>query len=739
MTVLARLVINHRRWVLLAWLLLAVAGGYAAPRATSALSYDFGLPGQHGYEANQQIVRTVRLRRRQRPGPAGRQRRERPVTAASGGRGVPTPLARPRPAPGSVSFADHRRCSPRTDGSEWWSSIRSRSRGRTPTPPRCPPSKRSRRRRRRPGGPSVTVTGEDALATGGGGGADVLVETLFGGIGALVVLVLVFGSLLAIMPLVVAAASILTTFLIVWGLTGVTDVSFIVQYLLALIGLGVAIDYALLIVTRWREERGRRRDNAEAVRAGAGHRRPLGAVLRRDRRGQPGRADRAAGAVPAQRRLHRSAHPDHQRRRRAHPAAGAAAGGRPATGLAAPAQPATPRAGCGTQSAAAVVRHRWTASVASLWCCSPWPPRCSACAWARRPTIRSPPPAAPAASRDHPGRAQRPRRRADPADGDPDRRPGAGRAAVQAIHGVAGAVAPRPGRAAERPIVDVWTARRRLQPGRYDRGRGRSAAPPRRPAPGSAASRPRTPTSSPPSTATPGGSCSIIIAVTFLLLARALRSVVLPIKALVLNVMSLGAAYGVTVLIWQHGVGAAPAVRPDAVRRRSPCGCPIAVFAFLFGLSMDYEVFLLSRIREEHDAGHGTDEATGQRRGPHRPAGHLRRAHPVPRLRRAVAGARPPTSRSWRPRSRWASSSTPPSCAASSPRRWSPRWAAPTGGCPPGESGTVMRPDNVRDPRPRTRSGADKGVPTGDLAACPAVSAPSLPRVASAGPPHSSW
>src|SRR5579859_5706650 len=56
MTSLARFVIAHRWWVLAAWLLLAVAGGYAAPKAISALTYDFGLPGQAGYEANQQIV-----------------------------------------------------------------------------------------------------------------------------------------------------------------------------------------------------------------------------------------------------------------------------------------------------------------------------------------------------------------------------------------------------------------------------------------------------------------------------------------------------------------------------------------------------------------------------------------------------------------------------------------------------------------------------------------------------------
>jgi RND superfamily putative drug exporter len=114
----------------------------------------------------------------------------------------------------------------------------------------------------------ATVTGKDALASEqGGGGADVLAETIFGGAGALIVLLLVFGSILAVMPLLIAAASILTTFLIVWGLTAVTDVSFIVQFLLALIGLGVAIDYALLIVTRWREERGHGLGNDDAVRA----------------------------------------------------------------------------------------------------------------------------------------------------------------------------------------------------------------------------------------------------------------------------------------------------------------------------------------------------------------------------------------------------------------------------------------------------------------------------------------
>ena len=56
------------------------------------------------------------------------------------------------------------------------------------------------------------------------------------------------------MPLLTAVASILNTFTLVWLLTYITDVSIIVQFLIALVGLGVAIDYALLIIFRFREE-----------------------------------------------------------------------------------------------------------------------------------------------------------------------------------------------------------------------------------------------------------------------------------------------------------------------------------------------------------------------------------------------------------------------------------------------------------------------------------------------------
>ena len=74
-----------------------------------------------------------------------------------------------------------------------------------------------------------------------------------------------FASLLALVPLVMAFVSIMTTFLLLLGLTELTAVSPIVQFLIALIGLGVAIDYSLLVVSRWREERSHGRSGDEAV------------------------------------------------------------------------------------------------------------------------------------------------------------------------------------------------------------------------------------------------------------------------------------------------------------------------------------------------------------------------------------------------------------------------------------------------------------------------------------------
>src|SRR5262249_35247567 len=111
------------------------------------------------------------------------------------------------------------------------------------------------------------LTGVDRLSSnsGGGGGGGGVGESVIGALGGPAVVAFVFGSLLAFVPLLVAVVAIPTCFLIIWGIASLTQVFFIVQYLVALIGLGVAIDYSLLIVVRWREELARGADNLEAV------------------------------------------------------------------------------------------------------------------------------------------------------------------------------------------------------------------------------------------------------------------------------------------------------------------------------------------------------------------------------------------------------------------------------------------------------------------------------------------
>jgi RND superfamily putative drug exporter len=100
----------------------------------------------------------------------------------------------------------------------------------------------------------------------------------------------------------------------------------------------------------------------------------------------------------------------------------------------------------------------------------------------------------------------------------------------------------------------------------------------------------------------------IIALLTFFLLARAFHSVVLPIKAILLNLITLSATLGFMVLFWQYGHGS------QAIFGVHSTGAvtfwvPLMVFAFLFGLSMDYEVFILSRIREEYTRRGSTDSA----------------------------------------------------------------------------------------------------------------------------------
>jgi RND superfamily putative drug exporter len=91
-----------------------------------------------------------------------------------------------------------------------------------------------------------------------------------------------------------------------------------------------------------------------------------------------------------------------------------------------------------------------------------------------------------------------------------------------------------------------------------------------------------------------------VVLLTYVLLARAFRSLLLPLKAVILNLVSLGAAYGIIVFIFQQGHGSEAIWGVPATQSIIPW-IPLMIFAFLYGLSMDYEVFMLTRMREAYD------------------------------------------------------------------------------------------------------------------------------------------
>jgi len=100
---------------------------------------------------------------------------------------------------------------------------------------------------------------------------------------------------------------------------------------------------------------------------------------------------------------------------------------------------------------------------------------------------------------------------------------------------------------------------------------------------------------------------AFVLSLAFILLLVTFRSIVVPIKAILLNLLSVGAAYGVLVLVFQQGRG------EKALDFQSVGGItswlPLFLFVILFGLSMDYHVFILSRVREAVDRGMDTSDA----------------------------------------------------------------------------------------------------------------------------------
>ena len=139
---------------------------------------------------------------------------------------------------------------------------------------------------------------------------------------------------------------------------------------------------------------------------------------------------------------------------------------------------------------------------------------------------------------------------------------------------------------------------------------------------------------------------AFVLGLAFLLLLVTFRSIVIPLKAIVLNLLSVGAAYGVLVWVFQDGP---PRERCSA---SSPIGgitswLPLFLFVILFGLSMDYHVFILSRIREAVDGGMSTDDAVAHGIKSHRRRGHQRRRRDGRRVRDLRDARRCSSSSRW--------------------------------------------------------------------------------------------
>ena len=130
-----------------------------------------------------------------------------------------------------------------------------------------------------------------------------------------------------------------------------------------------------------------------------------------------------------------------------------------------------------------------------------------------------------------------------------------------------------------------------------------------------------------------------VVAMSFLLLMIVFRSILVPLKAALMNLLSIAAAYGVLVAVFQWGWGAA-LIGLHSTMPINPF-LPLIMFAILFGLSMDYEVFLLSRIREEYVATGDNHEAVVRGLSEHRPGDHLGRADHDQRVRRLRPQRRP--------------------------------------------------------------------------------------------------
>ena len=614
---LADVILSHKRLVVAFWAVVTVAAFAAVGPAGNALSQQFNIPGREGYETNKDIAQIY--------GNGGDVAPLVPVVTLPKGTTVDSPgvtaelasaLARVKKAMPDVriaSYAVHPR--PRAS-SRRMAAPRSRSSTTPPSVASIPDRPRLRRPRRRSrASPSpalpVEITGMNALraapAESDSGGTGMLVETLLGALGALLVLIFVFRSFMAIVPLLMAAVAIPTTFLLIWPIASVTDVSVIVQFLVALIGLGIAIDYALLVVVRWREERrGGEVANETAVRNAMQH---------------AGSAVVFSGTTVAISLLSLLALPMPALRSIGIAGLLIALVSVAVANTLLPVVLATvgpwldrPRSNRDQSASRAwsawariVVRHRWLAATAST--------AVLAALVLAASQIQLGDPQADSLAQKGPARVGLEQLKDAGIGTGPlspfealvrSGKPEIAAAAIAKVGGVQTTVAPAEWRRDGTAIVTIIpTADANSAAGRATLDRIRATEIAGVTVGGEAAQ------SADFLDAVYGNFPLMILAIsvlTFILLARAFRSLILPLKAVLLNLLSVAAAWGLTVLVWQDGYGS-NAIWNIPATQAINVEMPIVIFAFLFGISMDYQVFIISRMREAYDRTGSTETA----------------------------------------------------------------------------------------------------------------------------------
>src|SRR5438034_4738387 len=616
---LARLThwITRHRWLVIGtWIVLTMFGAYAAGQVSKRWYQSFSIPGKSAYEANQRTLKAFGTGVRP-PNvvvfhTSGDASKSDAIKRAMGRAAATMPGAR------TSSFF--------STGNPMYVSADRHTTFEEVYPAGIAKfdSKSGAERMRAaaaaglPAGVTVEVTGHDPLEEasthGDSGGPSVLLEAMVGGLGALVILFFVFGTLPAVlMPIVVAVASILNTFTLVWGLTYITNVSIIVQFLIALVGLGVAIDYALLMIFRFRDELREGEDVETALVETMTH---------------AGRSVIVSGSTVAVGLLSLLVIPLPFIR-------SMGIGGMliPAVSVTAaitllPAMLSVlgtrinsirvmprrfvdhghPEDGAWGRWARFVLRRPWPVALTGLAIVGVL----VAIGLQLNPNE--------AQLKNFPGTGTAIAGRQMLADAgispgvmkpfgvlvENGGNPQVIAAKLRRVPGIAGATAPPTWRSGTNSIVEAFPAIDGAAPGIQgviDRASNSLE--------GTDGTLSGDPAVDRDFVHAVYGNFPYVLAfvlvLTLLLLARAFRSIVLPIKAALLNLASLGAAFGIVVFVFQKGHGSS--LWNLTATQAITAWIPLMIFAFLYGLSMDYEVFMITRMREAYDETGSTEHA----------------------------------------------------------------------------------------------------------------------------------